>query len=112
METALDQEEGLRDVPKYRAILGAVADGCTGRNEIAQRAGLANDNGLREKLATLIGLAYLEEPRNVDAKPNELVRCQIADAALRFYHRFVALTPRCWIGIRRARYGRGRLRYS
>lgn len=90
VETALDQEEGLRDVSRYRAILCAVADGCTGRNEVAQRAGLANDHGLREKLSTLIELGYLEERRNVDAKPNEAVRYQIADAAFRFYHRFVA----------------------
>lgn len=90
VETALDQEEGLRDTSKYRAILRAVADGCTGRNDIAQRAGLTNDHGLREKLATLIALGYLEERRNVDAKPNEAVRYQIADAAFRFYHRFVA----------------------
>jgi len=90
IETALDQEEGLRDVPKYRAILRAVADGCTDRNAIAQRAGMANDHGLREKLSTLIGLCYLDERRNVDAKPNEAVRYRIADAAFRFYHRFVA----------------------
>ncbi|MFL5574972.1 MAG: ATP-binding protein [Gemmatimonadaceae bacterium] len=90
VETALDQEEGLRDVPKYRAILRAVADGCTERNEVAQRAGLANDHALREKLATLIELGYLEQRRNVDAKPNEAVRYAIADAAFRFYHRFVA----------------------
>lgn len=90
VETALDQEEGLRDVSKYRAILRAVADGCTDRNEIAQRAGLSNDHGLREKLASLIQLGYLEERRNVDAKPNEAVRYQVADAAFRFYHRFVA----------------------
>lgn len=90
VETAIDQEEGLRDVPKYRAILRAVADGCTARNEIAQRAGLSNDHGLREKLATLIELGYLEERRNVDARANEAVRYQIADAAFRFYHHFVA----------------------
>lgn len=90
VETALDQEEGLRDVSKYRAILRAVGDGCTGRNEVAQRAGLANDNALREKLATLVELGYLEQRRNVDAKPNEAVRYAIADAAFRFYHRFVA----------------------
>ncbi len=90
VETALDQEEGLRDVPKYRAILRAIADGCTGRNEIAQRTGLTNDHALREKLANLIELGYIEARRNVDAKPNEAVRYAIADAALRFYHRFVA----------------------
>lgn len=38
IETALDQEEGLREVSRYRAILRAVAGGMTGRNEIAQRA--------------------------------------------------------------------------
>ncbi len=90
VETALDQEEGLREVPKYRAILRAVADGCTERNEIAGRAGLANDHALRSKLSTLVELGYLEERRNVDARPNEAVRYAIADAAFRFYHRFVA----------------------
>jgi uncharacterized protein len=90
VETALDQEEGLRDVPKYRAILRAVADGCTERNEIAQRTGLSNDNGLRGKLALLVSLGYLEERRNIDAKPNAALRYAIADAAFRFYHRFVA----------------------
>lgn len=90
VETALDQEEGLRDVSKYRAILHAVADGCTERNTIAQRAGLTNDHALREKLVTLTGLGYLEERRNFDARPNEAIRYAIADAAFRFYHRFVA----------------------
>ncbi|HSU14655.1 ATP-binding protein [Longimicrobium sp.] len=90
VETALDQEEGLREVSRYRAILRAVADGCTERNEVAQRAGLANDHGLRAKLATLVELGYLEERRNIDAKPNQAVRYSIADAAFRFYHRFVA----------------------
>lgn len=90
VETALDQEEGLRDVSKYRAVLRAVADGCTERNQIAQRAGLANDNALREKILTLVELGYLEERRNVDARQKEAVRYSIADAAFRFYHRFVA----------------------
>ena len=90
VETALDQEEGLRDVPKYRAILRAVAGGDTQRNTIAQRTGLANDQALRDKLETLISLGYVEERRNAEAKRNESVRYAIADAAFRFYHRFVA----------------------
>lgn len=90
VETALDQEEGLRDASKYRAILRAVADGCTERNDVGQRAGLRNDHALREKLATLLELGYLEERRNSDAKSNEAVRYAIADAAFRFYHRFTA----------------------
>jgi uncharacterized protein len=90
VETALDQEEGLREVPKYRAILRAVADGRTERNEIAQGAGLSNDNGLRSKLGVLLELGYLEERRNFDARPNEAVRYALADAAVRFHQRFVA----------------------
>lgn len=62
--------------------------------EIAQRAGLTNDHGPREKLAILIALGYLEERRNVDVKPNGAVRYQIADAVFRFYHRFVAQTAK------------------
>ncbi|MDB4916544.1 MAG: hypothetical protein JWM95_4188 [Gemmatimonadetes bacterium] len=90
VETALEQEEGLRDAGRYRAVLRAVADGCTERNEIAQRTGLPNDQALREKLSTLIELGYLEQRRNIDAKGNEPVRYGIADAAFRFYYKFVA----------------------
>jgi uncharacterized protein len=89
VETALDQEDGLRDVSKYRAILRAVAAGCTERNDIAQRTGLANDHGLRDKLARLIELGYVETRSNIDARPNEAVRYGIADPALRFHQRFV-----------------------
>lgn len=89
LETALDQEEGLRDANKYRALLGAVSNGCTARNDIAQRVGLANDHALREKLATLVDLGYLDARANVDAKANEATRYAIADPAVRFYHRFV-----------------------
>jgi hypothetical protein len=89
VETALDQEEGLRDASKYRAILRAVASGCTERNEIAQRAGLLNDAGLRDKLGRLIELGYLETRQNIDVKPNEAVRYAIADPAFRFHQRFV-----------------------
>lgn len=42
------------------------------------------------QIETLIALGYLEERRNIDAPPNAAVRYAIADAAVRFYHRFVA----------------------
>lgn len=58
-------------------------------HEIAQRAGLANDTGLRVKLEKLVELGYLEERRNVDAKPNEPRRYRIAHPAFRFHQRFV-----------------------
>ena len=89
VETALEQEEGLRDVSKYRALLQAVAGGQTTRNEIAQRAGLPNDGNLRDKLDRLVELGYLETRRNVDAAANAPVRYGVADAAFRFHQRFV-----------------------
>lgn len=89
VEAALDQEEGLRDVAKYRAILRAVATGQTLRNEIAQRTGLANDSGLRDKLARLVDLGYLAARANVDARPNDPVAYAVADPAVRFHHHFV-----------------------
>ena len=90
VETALEQEEGLRDVSKYRAILRAVASGRTTRNEVAQGAGLGNDRALRDKLERLIELGYVETRGNLDAKPTAAVRYGVADAAFRFYERFVA----------------------
>ena len=90
VETALEQEEGLRDVSKYRAILRAVASGRTTRNEVAQGAGLANDRALREKLERLIELGYVETRGNLDAGPSAAIRYGVADAAFRFYERFVA----------------------
>ncbi len=89
IETALEQEEGLRDVPKYRAIVQAVASGKTERNEIAQHTGLTNDKGLRDKLGKLIELGYVEERKNIDAKKNDPVRYGVADAAFRFHQEFV-----------------------
>ena len=89
VETALDQEEGLRDVAKYRAVVAAVARGQTRRNEIAQRIGLANDAGLRDKLARLVGLGYLDVRSNIDARQNDPVSYRVADPAMRFHHRFV-----------------------
>lgn len=89
VETALDQEDGLRDVAKYRAVLRAVASGCTERNAIAQRTGLTNDQGLRDRLQRLLDLGYVEERRNFDAPSNAPVRYGISDPAFRFHQRFV-----------------------
>ncbi|MGB3544466.1 ATP-binding protein, partial [Rubrivirga sp.] len=90
VETALEQEEGLRDVSKYRAILRAVAGGRTTRNEVAQGAGLGNDRALRDKLERLIERGYVETQGNLDARPSAAIRYGVADAAFRFYERFVA----------------------
>ena len=89
IETALEQEDGLRDVSKYRALLRAVASGRTTRNEIAQAAGLGNDRALRDKLERLVELGYAERRKNIDARPSATVRYAVADPAFRFYERFV-----------------------
>ncbi|HEY0151982.1 MAG TPA: ATP-binding protein [Longimicrobium sp.] len=90
VQTALLQEQGLRDIQKYAAILRAVGSGRTELNAIAQNAGLAPDTGLRDKLQRLIELDYVRAGRNLGAKPREPIRYRIADPALRFYYDFVA----------------------
>jgi hypothetical protein len=90
IQTALLQEQGLRDIPKYVAILRAIGRGRTELNEVAQATGLTADNSLREKLQRLIGLDYVRAGRNLGAKPKEAYRYRIADPAFRFYYDAVA----------------------
>ena len=89
VETTLDQEEVLRDVAKYHAVLRAVATGRTRRNEMAQHTGLPNDASLRDKRARLVDLGYLGTPTIVDAKPNAAIAYTVADPAMRFHQHFV-----------------------
>lgn len=90
VQTALLQEQGLRDIPKYVAILRAIGRGRTELNEIAQGAGLANDSPLRDKIARLIGLDYVKSGRNLGARSKEPYRYRVADPAFRFYYDLVA----------------------
>ena len=89
LETALEQEDGLRDVAGYNAVLRAVATGATLQNEIAGRAGLKNDSALRAKLDRLTQLGYVSSHRNIGAAPNAPYRYRLNDPALRFHQRFV-----------------------
>lgn len=90
VQTALLQEQGLRDIPKYIAILRAIGRGRTELNEIAQGTGMTADNSLREKLNRLISLDYVTSSRNLGAKAKEAYRYRVADPAFRFYYDFVA----------------------
>jgi uncharacterized protein len=90
IQTALFQEQGLRDIPKYAAILRAIGRGRTRLNDIAQSAGLAADPPLRRKIEQLIHLDYVAAGRNLGAKTKEIYRYRISDPALRFYYEFVA----------------------
>ena len=90
VETVLLQEQGLRDITSYAAILRAIADGRTTLNDIAQLAGLAGDKGFRQKITRLVDLELVCQRRNVGAGKTTPFRYHLADPALRFYHRFVA----------------------
>jgi AAA+ ATPase superfamily predicted ATPase len=90
LETALVQEEGLRDSATYTAALRAIGAGYTELNAIGQRAGLPVNTALREKIERLIALGYVEAQRNFDARRTEPYRYRIADPAFMFYHEFVA----------------------
>ena len=90
VRTALLQEQGLRDIPKYVAILRAIGRGRTELNEVARGTGLAPDNALRDKLERLIGLGYVTAGRNLGAKAKAAYRYRVADPAFRFYYDLVA----------------------
>lgn len=90
VETALLQEQGLREVTRYTAILRAIGQGHTELNEIGQAAGLQGDTGLRQKVERLVSLGYVQQRRNLGARPKEPYRYRLGDPALMFYHAFVS----------------------
>jgi uncharacterized protein len=90
IQTALLQEQGLREIPKYAAILRAIGRGRTELNEIAQSAGLNTDPPLRDKIERLMALDYVAAGRNLGAKAKEAYRYRVLDPAFRFYYDFVA----------------------
>jgi len=90
VRTALQQEQGLRDLPKYTAILRAIGGGRVGMSKLGQLTQQAVDTALREKLERLEDLGYVRGTRNVGAKPNAAKRYHLADPAFRFYYTLVA----------------------
>jgi len=89
VRTALLQEQGLRDIPKYQAILRAVGEGRTTLNEIAQSAGLEVGTPLRDKLERLGHLGYVGSSRNFETTSRDPARFRLTDPALQFFYRFV-----------------------
>lgn len=90
VETAILQEQGLREITKYQAIMRSIGNGCTEINEIAQRSGLNVDTPLRDKIERLIDLGYVTRTRNLGAKSTSPYRCHISDPAFAFYYEFVS----------------------
>ena len=90
VRTAIVQEQGLRDTPRYVAILRAIAAGRTDLNEIGQGAGLSEDTGLRDKIERLTTLGYVRPERNLGARQKAPFRYRLADPAHMFFYEFVA----------------------
>lgn len=89
-QTALLQEQGLRDIPKYAAVLRAIGGGRTTLNRIAQHTGLEADTALRGKIERLIELDYVRAGRSLGAKPRDPFHYRVSDPAMRFYYDVVA----------------------
>ena len=90
VETAILQEQGLREIAKYQAILRSIGGGCTEVNEIAQHSGLPTDTPLRDKIERLVDLGYIGKTRNLGARSTAPYRYRIADPAFAFYYEFVS----------------------
>jgi hypothetical protein len=90
VETAILQEQSLREVSKYQAIMRAIGGGCTELNEIGQKAGLPTDTSLRDKVERLVDLGYVWQSRNLGARTTVPFRYRIFDPALAFYYEFVS----------------------
>lgn len=89
LETALEQEEGLRDPAKYRSILAAAGLKRRTAGEIAAHLNVSNDSGLKRMIKELVRLEYLQEERNFGAPSNQPVRYRNADPAQRFFYGLV-----------------------
>ena len=89
VETAILQEQGLREIAKYVGILRAIGAGRTELSEIANLAGLAKHTTVREKVNRLVKLGYVERQRNFAAGSTAPWRYRLADPAFRFYHEFI-----------------------
>lgn len=92
IETALIQERGLRELPKYQAVMRAIGTGRTTMSELKNAAGLQadSDTAVRAIVETLMSLGYVHADRNIGAKNTSPYRYRIDDPAFAFYYQFVA----------------------
>jgi AAA+ ATPase superfamily predicted ATPase len=89
LETALGQEEGLREFAKYQGIMGAIGIKRRTIGEVAADAGQALDGGFRRMVDRLIDLGYVETERNFGQGGTHALRYRVADPALRMYYGLV-----------------------
>jgi len=89
LETALGQEEGLREFARYQGIMGAIGIKRRIIGEIAADVGQSLDGGFRRMVDRLIEMGYVETERNFDRGGNHPIRYRVADPALRMYYGLV-----------------------
>jgi len=90
LENLIEQEQGIRSAPEYRAVLSAVAAGNSAISAIADAAGLGERRHVADRaLETLERLELVRRERNFQAGRTVPWRFQISDNAVRFWYRFV-----------------------
>lgn len=83
VRSAIEQQEGLRNVTRYRAILASVGIGRASLGEVAAALG-ASREALREPLRNLVELSFVEE--RFDFGTSRRKTFQLSDPAERFFY--------------------------
>lgn len=86
VETALSQEEGLRELARYQAVLQSVGVKRRTLGEIAANLGQKLDTPLRRMVHHLVDLGFLAEERDFDAPKNRARRYRMADPSFAFHY--------------------------
>lgn len=84
--TEIDQEEGLRNTSRYRAVLASIGLGVRTIGEIAATMGQRADTSLKRVVGQLEEMSYLVREVNFGASPKRGVRYRLADPASRFHY--------------------------
>ena len=84
--TEIDQEEGLRNAARYRAVLASIGLGARTVGEIGAKMGQKADTALKRVVDQLEQLSYLAREVNFGASPQRGIRYRLADPAARFHY--------------------------
>ncbi len=86
LATEIDQEEGLRNTSRYRAVLASIGLGSRTVGEVAASMGQQADTSLKRVVGQLEDMSYLVREVNFGASPKRGVRYRLADPAARFHY--------------------------
>ncbi|MCQ3812386.1 MAG: hypothetical protein KTV68_17750, partial [Acidimicrobiia bacterium] len=86
LATEIDQEEGLRNTARYRAVLASIGLGSRTVGEIAAKMGQSADTALKRVVDQLEDMSYLVREVNFGASPQRGIRYRLADPATRFHY--------------------------